>query len=82
MTKYTNQQLTSTEVIAALVEFAKGVAAEASRGAKFIPPLDDGLLAFYDAVAQNESAVQEQGTGVEQMESMAPRFDAHDAGQV
>lgn len=64
MTKYTNQQLTSAEVIAALVEFAKEVAAEASRGTKFTPPLDDDQLAFYDAVAQNESAVQEQGAGV------------------
>ena len=64
MTRYTNQQLTSAEVIAALVEFAKDVAAEASRGAKFTPPLDDDQLAFYDAVAQNESAVREQGPGV------------------
>jgi len=32
MTRYTNQQLTSAEVIAALVEFAKEVAAETNRG--------------------------------------------------
>ena len=64
MTRYTNQQLTSAEVIAALVEFAKEVAAETNRGATFTPPLDDDELAFFDAVAQNESAVAEQGDGV------------------
>ncbi|MDG3012288.1 type I restriction endonuclease subunit R [Rhodococcus sp. D2-41] len=64
MRKYTNSQLTSAEVIAALVEVAKEVVAEAERGEQFDPPLDDDELAFYDAVAQNESAVDEQGTGV------------------
>jgi type I restriction enzyme R subunit len=57
MTKYTNQQLTSAQVIAELVELAKEVAAEANRGKSFAPPLDEDELAFYDAVAQNESAV-------------------------
>ena len=33
MNKYTNQQLTSAEVIAELVEMAKEVAAEGNRGA-------------------------------------------------
>jgi type I restriction enzyme R subunit len=61
MNKYTNQQLTSAEVIAELVELAKEVAAEASRGAHFTPPLNEDELAFYDAVALNESAVEEQG---------------------
>ena len=64
MNKYTNQQLTSAEVIAELVELAKEVAAEASRGSHFSPPLNDDELAFYDAVAQNESAVEVQGEGV------------------
>lgn len=64
MSKYTNQQLTSAEVIAELVELAKEVAAEADRGARFAPPLNEDELAFYDAVAQNESAVQIQGDGV------------------
>jgi type I restriction enzyme R subunit len=64
MNKYTNQQLTSAEVIAALVEMAKEVAAEANRGAHFTPPLNSDELAFYDAVAQNESAVAIQGEGV------------------
>jgi type I restriction enzyme, R subunit len=40
------------------------VAAEASRGARFSPPLNSGELAFYDAVAQNESAVAQQGEDV------------------
>ncbi|MDN3495202.1 type I restriction endonuclease subunit R [Planococcus sp. APC 4015] len=64
MKRYTNQQLTSAEVIAELVELAKEVAAEASRGQHFTPPLSNDELAFYDAVAQNESAVDVQGDGV------------------
>ncbi len=64
MKRYTNQQLTSAEVIAELVELAKEVAAEADRGAHFSPPLSNDELAFYDAVAQNESAVTVQGEDV------------------
>lgn len=64
MRKYTNQQLTSAEVIAELVELAKEVAAERNRGAHFTPPLSDDELAFYDAVSANESAVQLQGEDV------------------
>jgi len=61
MNKYTNQQLTSAEVIAELIEFAKEVAAEGNRGARFTPPLNSDELAFYDAVSSNESAVELQG---------------------
>ena len=64
MNKYTNQQLTSAEVIAELVALAREVAAEANRGNNFVPPLNHDELAFYDAVAQNESAVEVQGEGV------------------
>ncbi|MET3811760.1 type I restriction enzyme R subunit [Arthrobacter sp. UYEF3] len=64
MKKYTNQQLTSAEVIAELVELAREVAAEANRGARFTPPLNSDELAFYDAVASNESAVEVQGEGI------------------
>jgi type I restriction enzyme R subunit len=65
MNKYTNQQLTSADVIAELVELAKDVAVEATPGARFSPPLNEDELAFYDAVAQNESAVvAEQGEGI------------------
>ncbi|ANG85318.1 type I restriction endonuclease subunit R [Microbacterium aurantiacum] len=64
MNRYTNQQLTSAEVIAELVELAKDVAAEASRGSTFSPPLSSDELAFYDAVATNESAVDVQGEDV------------------
>jgi type I restriction enzyme R subunit len=64
MKRYTNQQLTAAEVIAALVELAKEVAAETSRGARFTPPLSNDELAFYDAVVQNESAVAVQGEDV------------------
>jgi type I restriction enzyme R subunit len=64
MARYTNQQLTSAEVIAAMIELAQEVADEANRGADFIPPLDEDELAFYDAVASNESAVRLQGEDV------------------
>ncbi|WP_232082443.1 type I restriction endonuclease subunit R [Arthrobacter sp. SO5] len=64
MKKYTNQQLTSAEVIAELVALAREVAAEGNRGAQFTPPLNTDELAFYDAVASNESAVEVQGEGV------------------
>lgn len=64
MTRYTNQQLTAAEVIAELVALAKDVAAEASRGSRFAPPLSSDELAFFDAVATNESAVDVQGEGV------------------
>jgi type I restriction enzyme R subunit len=37
MIRYTNQQLTSAEVIAELVELAREVAAESNRGARFTP---------------------------------------------
>lgn len=64
MNRYTNQQLTSAEVIAELIELAKDVAAEAARGSTFSPPLSSDELAFYDAVATNESAVEVQGGDV------------------
>ena len=64
MNRYTNQQLTSAEVIAELIELAKEVAAEGDRGASFAPPLSSDELAFYDAVADNESAVTVQGEDV------------------
>lgn len=64
MKRYTNQQLTAAEVIAELVELAREIAAEASRGERFTPPLSNDELAFYDAVAQNESAVAVQGEDV------------------
>ena len=64
MRRYTNQQLTSAEVIAELIKMAKEVAAEGNRGPRFSPPLSHDELAFYDAVAQNESAVELQGEDV------------------
>ncbi|MBP2413045.1 type I restriction enzyme R subunit [Arthrobacter stackebrandtii] len=64
MRKYTNQQLTSAEVIAELVEMAKEVAAESDRGKQFSPALNSDELAYYDAVATNDSAVDVLGTGV------------------
>lgn len=64
MNKYTNQQLTSAEVIAELIEMAKDIATEAKRGQGFEPALSEDQLAFYDAVAQNESAVDLMGDEV------------------
>ncbi|ANS80273.1 Type I restriction-modification system, restriction subunit R [Serinicoccus hydrothermalis] len=64
MNRYTNQQLTSAEVIAELIALAKEVAAEADRGQTFDPALSEDELAFYDAVAQNESAVELMGDDV------------------
>lgn len=64
MNRYTNQQLTSAQVIAELVELAHEVATEATRGNRFSPPLSTDELAFFDAVAENESAVEVQGEGV------------------
>lgn len=64
MTRYTNQQLTSAEVIAAMIELAREVAAEGARGEQFTPALNNDELAFYDAVATNESAVDVQGSDV------------------
>ncbi|EPR75861.1 Type I restriction-modification system, restriction subunit R [Leifsonia rubra CMS 76R] len=63
MNKYTNQQLTSAEIIAALLGVAAEVADEGKRGETFTPALSSDELAFYDAVTQNESAVDLQGTG-------------------
>jgi type I restriction enzyme, R subunit len=64
MRRYTNQQLTSAEIIAELVDMAHEVSVEGRRGQRFAPPLSDDELAFYDAVATNESAVHEMGEGV------------------
>ena len=64
MNRYTNQQLTSAEVIAELIELAREVAREGNRGSRFNPPLSTDELAFYDAVADNESAVKVQGEDV------------------
>jgi type I restriction enzyme R subunit len=64
MRKYTNQQLTSAEVIAELIALAHDVVAEAARGQRFTPPLDEDQLAFFDAVATNEAAVDVMGEGV------------------
>ena len=64
MRTYTNQQLSSAEVIAELIELARDVVAEAGRGERFDPALGVDELTFYDAVSQNESAVDVLGEGV------------------
>lgn len=64
MNRYTHSQLTAAEVIAELVAMVKEVSAEAKRGEKFEPPLSTDELAYFDAVATNESAVLEMGDDV------------------
>ena len=64
MRRYTNQSLTAAQIIAEVVELAKEISADARRGERFTPTLSSDELAFYDAVAQNESAVTEMGDGV------------------
>ncbi|WP_166846082.1 type I restriction endonuclease subunit R [Isoptericola sp. BMS4] len=61
MNRYTNSNLTSAEVITELVEMARDVAAEHTRGEHFHPPLAHDELAFFDAVSTNDSAVLIQG---------------------
>lgn len=64
MREYTNQNLTAAQIIAELVAIAREVSADAGRGNAFSPPLNSDELAFYDAVAENASAVTEMGTDV------------------
>lgn len=59
MNRYTNQQLSSAQIIAELVELAKLISAEADRGSAL--RLSEDELAFYDAVAANEAAFDEMG---------------------
>lgn len=61
MLSYANKQLTAAEIIARLIEVAKEVSAEASRGEQFSPPLGDDELATYDVIAQNPAAVDVMG---------------------
>lgn len=55
MNRYTNQQLTTAEVIAELIELSKEIVAESNRGGQFSPPLSNDELAFYDVMATNGS---------------------------
>ncbi|MEV5407467.1 type I restriction endonuclease subunit R [Thermopolyspora sp. NPDC052614] len=63
MRKYTNQNLTAAQIIEELVRLARDVATDADRGKNFNPELNPDELAFYDAVAANESAVSVMGEG-------------------
>jgi type I restriction enzyme R subunit len=63
MNRYTNQALSSAEILAELVALAHDVTAEGDRGGRFSPPLTSDEMAFYDAVSQNESAVREMSQG-------------------
>ncbi|WP_291412743.1 type I restriction endonuclease subunit R [Actinophytocola sp.] len=61
MRRYTNGALASAEIIAALVDLAKEVSADRGRAKDL--GLTEDELAFYDAVANNESAVRVMTTG-------------------
>jgi type I restriction enzyme R subunit len=61
MTRYTNTNLTSAEVIAALFEMARDLAAESSRGKEYDPALNRDEVAFWDALAANDSASELMG---------------------
>jgi type I restriction enzyme R subunit len=56
MTRYTNQQLTAADVLSKLIATADDVPGE-----RFDPQLNHDELAFYDAVSENDSAVQVMG---------------------
>lgn len=62
MNAYNNRSLTAAEVVSELVDLAKGIMNEKSRGTEL--GLGDDELAFYDAVYQNDSAVMDLGDEV------------------
>ncbi|MGH3025312.1 MAG: type I restriction endonuclease subunit R, partial [Gaiellaceae bacterium] len=62
MRRYTNQNLDSAQIIAELVAMARDIVNERDRGNSYTPPLDREEIAFYDAVATNESAILQMGT--------------------
>ena len=64
MLRYTNQQLTSAQVISELAELAKSISEENARGAKFDPPLNHEEIAFYDALANDPGALETMGDDV------------------
>lgn len=59
ITKYTNRNLSTAEIIAQLVELAKQMRDAHNRGEKLGLKTDE--VAFYDAIVQNDSAVLEMG---------------------
>jgi type I restriction enzyme R subunit len=62
MRRYTNNALTSAEIISELVALAREVTEDRDRARKM--GLSEQELAFYDAVASNASAVRELGPSV------------------
>jgi type I restriction enzyme R subunit len=64
MLRYTNSQLTAAEVLLELYEMARDIAEEARRGEQFDPPLSLSELATYDAISDNESAMDVLGQDV------------------
>lgn len=62
LSRYRNRSIESAQVIEELISMAKEFREAASRGDKF--GLNDSELAFYDALADNESAVRELGDDI------------------
>ncbi|MFC0323903.1 type I restriction endonuclease subunit R [Gallibacterium melopsittaci] len=62
MNQYHNHNLTVMEIITELVEMAKALQAELSKGEQL--GLNAAEMAFYDALAQNQSAVELMGDKV------------------
>jgi type I restriction enzyme R subunit len=60
--RYTNKTLTTAQIIAELVDLAKQMREAAKRGEAL--GLNEAEVAFYDAVAQNDSAILELGDDV------------------
>ena len=60
--RYTNKTLTTAQIIAELVDLAKQMQEAAKRGEAL--GLNEAEVAFYDAVAQNDSAILELGDDV------------------
>ena len=60
--RYTNQTLTTAQIIAELVDLAKQMQEASKRGEAL--GLNEAEVAFYDAVVQNDSAILELGDDV------------------
>jgi type I restriction enzyme R subunit len=60
--RYTNRALSTAEIIAELVDLAKRMNEAVARGEEL--GLNEAELAFYDAVCQNDAAIEEMGDDV------------------
>lgn len=61
MRAYYNQHISSAEVLQRLLELAVEISGDGERRNQFDPPLNDYELAYFDVLAENESALREMG---------------------